>query len=91
MRREASPHHVAGVAEPVEILGLVAGDARGKNLPLPRDGGNLVAFELADDLQRSVDAVQPRRRRDVLPALQRKRMYSRGGDRLDLAPQACRG
>ena len=61
MRREASPHHVARVAEPVEKLGLVAGDARGKNLRLPRDGGNFVAFELADYLQRAVDSVQPRR------------------------------
>ena len=89
MRREASPHHVAGVAEPVEKLGLVAGDARGKNLPFPGDGGNLIGFELADDLQRSVNSVQPRTRRDVLPALQKCHVL-RGGDRLDLAPQAAR-
>ena len=70
MRRETAPHHVARVAEPIEQVRPIAGDARRQNLRLPGERRNFVAFELPHDLQRTVDAVQPRRRRHVLPPLQ---------------------
>ena len=70
VRRKTSPHHVARVAETIEKLGAIARDARRQNLCLPGERRNLVALELPNDLQRSVDPVQTRRRRHVLPALQ---------------------
>jgi hypothetical protein len=45
---------------------------------------------LTDHVQRSVDAVQARTRRNVLPALQ-ERDVLRGADRFDLAPQRAEG
>ena len=84
MRREAAPHHVSGVTEPVEQLRAIARDARRQYLLLPGIGRDFVSFELANDLQRPVDSVQARGRCDVLPALQKSDVRGRR-DRLDLA------
>ena len=63
MRREPAPGHFAGQAEIVQILGFVARHARGQNLGFPRGRREFAALQLADDLQRAVDAVQLAARR----------------------------
>ena len=68
MRREPSPHHLARMAERVEVFGFVSRDAARENVRFPSDGRSLVAFELTDHVERAVDAVQSRRRKHVLPA-----------------------
>src|SRR5579863_7244659 len=71
MRREPPPHHFARVAELIQEFRFVAGDATRQNLRFPPNCGNLVTFELADDVERSLDAVQTRSRCDVLPTHQK--------------------
>ena len=60
MLGEPSPHHFARIAQLIEIFAAVSSDARRKNLRLPCRRGNFVSFELTDDVQRAVHAVQAR-------------------------------
>ena len=71
MRREPSPHHVAGVAKTIQVLGPIVCDPSRENLRFPRERRYFVAFELTNHLQCSINAVQPRRRSDALPSLQK--------------------
>src|SRR5271156_6554827 len=86
MRRETTPHDVARVTELIEVFALVAADTRGQDHRFPGGGGNLVPLELADDVQCPVDAVQTRRRGDVLPTAEEPREFGRAY-RLHLASQ----
>ncbi len=52
MRREPSPAHRTGEAELVEPLGIVIGDASGKDVSLPGIGGNFKTLQLTKNFQR---------------------------------------
>ncbi len=84
---EPSPGHLAGEAEGVEHAGLVAGEPRGEDLPLPGARRRMEPLELADDLGEAARSVEPRARRGVLPAEEEAHQVG-AGDGLDLAAQA---
>lgn len=88
VRGDAAPHELAGEAEAIDEFGVVGLDAAGEDLALPGRGGDLVALQLANDLEGAFDAPELSAGRGVLPAVEEV-MELESGDGFDFAAEAA--
>ena len=86
MRRQPSPHHLAGNAKLIEQLGRVLANSPAQHVAFPGGRGDFVALQLLDDVQRAVRSVKLRAGLQMLPVIQEPHEVA-GVHRLDLAAQ----
>ena len=88
--RQARPGDLSRETEQVEHRRVVSVDARGEDRALPGGGRHLESVEHLDRFAKAVTSGQLRRFVHVLP-LEQEAHEVRGGDRLDLGPEAVHG